>query len=425
MGAGRHARALVAVARPRGRDRSSRVCCAARTARSARRRRRAGLSVARRNLRARAARSAAVRHAGRRRRRLRLRRSRARDGRRAGRAARRRRRARDAPSTRVLDAPVRWGAPATAAAGRVRASYSGDVVCAQLEQLYGEMVTAAMNPEKASASSCPVHNGAASLSRRARGDRRAGRRPPHGNHRRRRWQPRRFGGPPAAARRASARSGIIAGEGRGAAAAINTGVRAARFPIICQVDQDVVLKPGWMRRLAAALDDPAVGAAQGYYASDPRATLCARAMGLDLEQRYAAMAGSDTDHVCTGNSAYRADALRGSRPVRRDARLRIRQRHQLSAEGGRLPAAVLPGRAAASIGGAKGLAATWCSSTASATAGSTSSRSTPRVCGRRGVAAPMMLHPLVMALALAGAVLAALAAAAGASWLPSPSPARS
>ena len=40
---------------------------------------------------------------------------------------------------------------------------------------------------------------------------------------------------------------IVAGEGRGAAAAINTGVRAARFPIICQVDQDVVLRPGWLR----------------------------------------------------------------------------------------------------------------------------------------------------------------------------------
>ena len=103
---------------------------------------------------------------------------------------------------------------------------------------------------------------------------------------------------------------IVAGEGRGAAAASNTGVRAARFPIICQVDQDVVLRPGWMRLLTAALEDPTVGAAQGYYASDPGATLCARAMGLDLEQRYRAIKGPETTHVCTGNSAYRADALR-------------------------------------------------------------------------------------------------------------------
>jgi hypothetical protein len=32
-------------------------------------------------------------------------------------------------------------------------------------------------------------------------------------------------------------------------------------------------------------------------------------MGLDLEQRYAAIDGPATDHVCTGNAAYRADAL--------------------------------------------------------------------------------------------------------------------
>ena len=103
---------------------------------------------------------------------------------------------------------------------------------------------------------------------------------------------------------------VLRGAGRGAAAAINAGVRAARHPIICQVDQDVVLKPGWMRRLTEALDDPTVAAAQGYYTAEPDATLCARAMSLDLEQRYAAIAGSETDHVCTGNAAYRADVLR-------------------------------------------------------------------------------------------------------------------
>jgi mycofactocin glycosyltransferase len=103
---------------------------------------------------------------------------------------------------------------------------------------------------------------------------------------------------------------ILDGEGRGAAAAINTGVRAARFPIICQVDQDVVVRAGWMQRLVAEFDDPAVAAAQGYYVTDPRATLCARAMSLDLEQRYGAIEGSETDQVCTGNAAYRAEALR-------------------------------------------------------------------------------------------------------------------
>jgi glycosyltransferase involved in cell wall biosynthesis len=102
---------------------------------------------------------------------------------------------------------------------------------------------------------------------------------------------------------------IVSGEGRGAAAAINTGIRAARHPVICQVDQDVILRPDWTRRLLAALDDPAVAAAQGYYTAAPGASLAARAMGLDLEQRYAAIKGPYSNHVCTGNSAYRSSAL--------------------------------------------------------------------------------------------------------------------
>jgi cellulose synthase/poly-beta-1,6-N-acetylglucosamine synthase-like glycosyltransferase len=103
---------------------------------------------------------------------------------------------------------------------------------------------------------------------------------------------------------------LISGEGRGAAAAINTAIREARFPLIAQVDQDVVLKPGWVDALTAELDDSSVGAAQGCYVGDPRSTLWARAMSLDLAQRYDAIAGVDTDHVCTGNSIYRTEALR-------------------------------------------------------------------------------------------------------------------
>jgi glycosyltransferase involved in cell wall biosynthesis/GT2 family glycosyltransferase len=102
---------------------------------------------------------------------------------------------------------------------------------------------------------------------------------------------------------------IIAGEGRGAAAALNVGFRAARFPIVCQIDQDVTISPGWLSKVTGALDDPRVAAAQGRYVIDPQADLSARIMALDLEQRYAAIAGTKTSHVCTGNAAYRADAV--------------------------------------------------------------------------------------------------------------------
>jgi len=102
---------------------------------------------------------------------------------------------------------------------------------------------------------------------------------------------------------------IVAGGGRGAAAAINLGVRSAQHPIVCQIDQDVVLLRGWLSRITAGFDDPSVAAVQGCYVTDPADSFFARAMGLDLEQRYSAL-GRDTDHVCTGNVAYRADALR-------------------------------------------------------------------------------------------------------------------
>ena len=101
---------------------------------------------------------------------------------------------------------------------------------------------------------------------------------------------------------------VVTGPGRGAAAAVNAGVRLASHPIICQVDQDVVLERGWMATLVDALDDPSVAAAQGCYITDADGSFFARVMGLDLEQRYA-RSGEHPDHVCTGNTAYRAAAL--------------------------------------------------------------------------------------------------------------------
>ena len=103
---------------------------------------------------------------------------------------------------------------------------------------------------------------------------------------------------------------LVESDHRGAAAAINTGIRAAQFPVVCQVDQDVVLSSGWMRSLMDALDDPEVGAAQGCYTTAPDADLFGRVMGVDLSLRYDAIRSGRTDHVCTGNSAYRMEALR-------------------------------------------------------------------------------------------------------------------
>jgi cellulose synthase/poly-beta-1,6-N-acetylglucosamine synthase-like glycosyltransferase len=101
---------------------------------------------------------------------------------------------------------------------------------------------------------------------------------------------------------------VLDGPRRGAAAAVNCGIRAASHPVIAQIDQDVVIEPGWLDRVAELFLDPRVGAVQGRYTSHPRDSFFARVMALDLEQRYDRLA-SHVDHVCTGNTAYRASAL--------------------------------------------------------------------------------------------------------------------
>ena len=90
---------------------------------------------------------------------------------------------------------------------------------------------------------------------------------------------------------------------------MNQGIREAAHPIIGLIDQDVVLKPGWLAAILEPFHDPGVGAVQGYFATDPHAPVVARVAGMDLEQRYAAIGEGPTSHVCTGNSAYCTEAL--------------------------------------------------------------------------------------------------------------------
>lgn len=102
---------------------------------------------------------------------------------------------------------------------------------------------------------------------------------------------------------------VLAGRGRGAAAAINLGITQSAFPFVAQIDQDVIVLPGWLPALLGSMDDPRLGAAQGWYVTDRAAAPLARAMAMDLEQRYARLAGGATDHVCTGNVLWRRHAV--------------------------------------------------------------------------------------------------------------------
>jgi len=114
-----------------------------------------------------------------------------------------------------------------------------------------------------------------------------------------------------AARADEGRIRLVNGAGRGVSAALNLGMTLASHPVVCQVDQDVELLPGWMPRVVDALErDPQLGAVEGQYTVNPAAPAIARVMALDLEQRYDAARDRETTHVCTGNTAFRTDAVR-------------------------------------------------------------------------------------------------------------------
>jgi len=107
----------------------------------------------------------------------------------------------------------------------------------------------------------------------------------------------------------SGRIELLQGAGRGAAAALNLGIRRARHEIVCQIDQDVAPDPGWLERLVAALGaGEEVAAAQGRYRVSRADGVLARVMALDLDLRTSRLP-REVDHVCTGNTAYRRSAL--------------------------------------------------------------------------------------------------------------------
>ena len=107
------------------------------------------------------------------------------------------------------------------------------------------------------------------------------------------------------------------------------------------------------------------------------ATLNGRAMGLDLEQRYGAITDAYLNHVCTGNSVYRAAALHqvGLFDETFGNGYDNDMSYRLQAPVTGSPSAA---RRRASIGGAR-VVTTSCSSTDSVTAASMSWRNTPLV----------------------------------------------
>ncbi|MDH4226846.1 MAG: glycosyltransferase [Deltaproteobacteria bacterium] len=102
---------------------------------------------------------------------------------------------------------------------------------------------------------------------------------------------------------------IIDQENQGAVSATNNGFKAATHDIIISVDADVVLSKDWLSKVVEEFSDPEVGAVQGYYKTPGNVSLMAKMMGYDVEARYDSIRGKYVTQVCTGNTAYRREAL--------------------------------------------------------------------------------------------------------------------
>ena len=75
-------------------------------------------------------------------------------------------------------------------------------------------------------------------------------------------------------------------------------------------DQDVILQRGWLAALLAGFDDPEVAAVAGTLRHPARAPASGHApWGATSNIDTRTFAGGYVDHVCTGNTAYRARAL--------------------------------------------------------------------------------------------------------------------
>jgi glycosyltransferase involved in cell wall biosynthesis len=207
----------------------------------------------------------------------------------------------------------RWSIDIKTAADRVRADYGAANVAARIADVYARVV----NPSPAADAArtavsflVPVKNGMPGLSRTlASIEAQADGRPMEIIVVDDRSQD---SSPAWLAERAhEGRIRLVNGAGCGVSAALNLGMSLASHPVICQVDQDVELLPGWMPNVVETLcRDPLLGAVEGQFTVNPAATPIARVMALDLEQRYRASRDRETTHVCTGNTAFRAEAVR-------------------------------------------------------------------------------------------------------------------
>ncbi|HEV7664789.1 MAG TPA: glycosyltransferase, partial [Chloroflexota bacterium] len=108
---------------------------------------------------------------------------------------------------------------------------------------------------------------------------------------------------------AAAGAQVLAGEGRGPAAARNLGAQISDADVLIFLDADTAPEPGWLAALLEPFADAGIVAVKGRYVTRQRGII-PRFSQLEFEEKYARLErAAQIDFIDTGTAAFRRDVF--------------------------------------------------------------------------------------------------------------------